>query len=105
MIYMRTCGFCEAKVRYFRDFDTVEIQQTFYLILQEKTLEHWRKEAPEGFIFSMKAFQGVTHPPNSPTWRSNVRPSKDVGLLRPTSDVLHFWRLTLREAESSARAS
>ncbi|NJE00234.1 DUF72 domain-containing protein [Thermococcus sp. LS1] len=100
MIHVGTCGFCEARARYFQDFDTVEIQQTFYRILQEKTLERWRKEAPEGFIFSMKAFQGVTHSPNSPTWRrSNVRPSKDVGLLRPTSDVLHFWRLTLREAE------
>ncbi|NJE47588.1 DUF72 domain-containing protein [Thermococcus sp. GR7] len=98
-IHVGTCGFCEARERYFQDFDTVEIQQTFYRILQEKTLERWRKEAPEGFIFSMKAFQGVTHPPNSPTWRSNVRPSKEVGLLRPNSEVLHFWRITLREAE------
>jgi len=100
MIRVGTCGFCEARSKYFRDFDAVEVQQTFYRILQEKTLERWRREAPEGFTFSMKAFQGVTHPPNSPTWRrSNVRPSKNVGLLRPTSEVLHFWRVTLKEAE------
>lgn len=101
MIKVGTCGFCEARSKYFRDFDAVEVQQTFYRILQEKTLERWRKEAPEGFTFSIKAFQGVTHPANSPTWRrSNVKPGKDVGLLRPTSDVLHFWRVTLKEAET-----
>ncbi|ASJ09488.1 hypothetical protein A3L11_09695 [Thermococcus siculi] len=101
MIAVGTCGFCEAHSKYYRDFDAIEIQQTFYRILQEKTLRRWREEAPEGFTFSIKAFQGVTHPPNSPTWRrSNVRPPKEVGLLRPNPDGLHFWRLTLKEAET-----
>ena len=100
MIYVGTCGFCEARSRYYMEFDAVEVQQTFYRILQEKTLRRWRKEAPQKFVFSIKAFQGVTHPPNSPTWRrSNVKPGKNVGLLRPTSEVLHFWRLTVKEAE------
>ena len=100
MIHVGTCGFCESHARYYRDFDAVEVQQTFYRVLQEKTLERWRKEAPEGFTFAIKAFQGVTHPSNSPTWRrSNVKPGREVGLLRPNSEVLHFWRLTLREAE------
>ncbi|ASJ13807.1 DUF72 domain-containing protein [Thermococcus radiotolerans] len=100
MIHVGTCGFCESHAKYYRDFDAIEVQQTFYRILQEKTLERWRKEAPQDFTFAIKAFQGVTHPPNSPTWRrSNVKPGKDVGLLRPNSEVLHFWRLTLREAE------
>jgi len=100
MIRVGTCGFCEGHAKYYRDFDTVEVQQTFYRVLQEKTLKRWKMEAPEGFTFSIKAFQGVTHPPNSPTWRrSNVKPGREVGLLRPTSEVLHFWRLTLREAE------
>lgn len=100
MIKVGTCGFCEARSRCFRDFEAVEVQQTFYRILQEKTLERWKKEAPEDFTFSIKAFQGVTHPANSPTWRrSNVKPGKDVGLLKPTSEVLHFWRVTLKEAE------
>jgi len=100
VIHVGTCGFCESHARYYRDFDAVEVQQTFYRVLQEKTLERWRKEAPEGFTFAIKAFQGVTHPSNSPTWRrSNVKPGREVGLLRPNSEVLHFWRLTLREAE------
>ncbi|WP_297510877.1 DUF72 domain-containing protein [Thermococcus sp.] len=100
MIHVGTCGFCEKHSKYYRDFDTVEVQQTFYRILRDTTLERWKRKAPNGFVFSIKAFQGVTHPANSPTWlRSNVKPSKNVGLLRPNGEVLHFWRLTLREAE------
>ncbi|CAB49075.1 DUF72 domain-containing protein [Pyrococcus abyssi] len=100
MIRVGTCGFCEGKRKYFKDFDTVEIQQTFYRIMQERTLRRWKEEAPEGFTFSIKAFQGITHPPSSPTWRrSNVKPSRNVGLLKPTSEVFHYWRLTLKEAE------
>ncbi|AFK22514.1 DUF72 domain-containing protein [Pyrococcus sp. ST04] len=99
-IIVGTCGFCERQEKYFQDFRTVEIQQTFYRILQDKTLEKWKKRAPKNFIFSLKAFQGITHPLNSPTWRrSNVKPTKNVGLLRPTSDVLRFWRITLHEAK------
>jgi uncharacterized protein YecE (DUF72 family) len=47
MIAVGTCGFCEAHSKYYRDFDAIEIQQTFYRILQEKTLRRWREEAPE----------------------------------------------------------
>lgn len=99
MIFVGTCGFCEARRRYFRDFKTVEVQQTFYRILEEKTLRKWREEAPDGFIFSVKAFQGVTHPSRSPTWRrSNVKPADDVGLLKPTNEVFRYWEITLNEA-------
>lgn len=100
MIKVGTCGFCEARSKYFRDFDAVEVQQTFYRILQEKTLE-LEERSSRGLHILDKGLSGVTHPANSPTWRrSNVKPGKDVGLLRPTSDVLHFWRVTLKEAET-----
>jgi len=99
MIFVGTCGFCKARKKYFQDFKTVEIQQTFYRILEGKVLKKWRSEAPEGFVFSIKAFQGITHPANSPTWkRSNVKPSKDVGLLKPTNEVFKYWEITLNEA-------
>ncbi|ALM75264.1 DUF72 domain-containing protein [Thermococcus barophilus] len=99
MIFVGTCGFCEARKRYFQNFKTVEIQQTFYRILKEKTLKKGQSEALEDFIFSIKAFQGITHPANSPTWRrSNVKPSRDVGLLKPTNEVFKYWEITLNEA-------
>ena len=101
MILVGTCGFCEARRRYFKEFTTVEVQQTFYKILQERTLQKWREEAPEDFIFSIKAFQGITHPSTSPTWRrSNIKPSEGVGLLRPTEAVFKYWELTLKEAKA-----
>ncbi|USG99717.1 DUF72 domain-containing protein [Thermococcus argininiproducens] len=100
MIVVGTCGFCERREKYFRDFGTVEVQQTFYKLIRDKTLQKWRQEAPKDFIFSIKAFQGVTHPSTSPTWRrSNVKPTSEVGLLKPTPDVFRYWELTLREAE------
>lgn len=38
MIHVGTCGFCEAREKYFKDFDAVEVQQTFYKVLQERPL-------------------------------------------------------------------
>ena len=100
MIFTGTCGFCEARRRYFEEFQTVEIQATFYRLLKESTLKRWRSEAPNGFVFSIKAFQGITHPARSPTWRrSNVKPGRDAGLLKPTDEVFGYWKITLKEAK------
>ncbi len=54
---------------HFREFPTVKVQQTFYKLLKPETLRGWGKEAPEGFVFCTKAWQGITHLPKSPTWR------------------------------------
>ncbi len=97
-----TCGFSKGMQKHFSNLDAVEIQQTFYKVVREKTLEKWKNKAPEGFDFTMKAFQGVTHPPSSPTWRrSNVQVGKEeeVGLLRPSRTVFDFWKITLQEAQ------
>lgn len=63
-------GVCAFKKKYYTgSIRCVEIQRTFYNIPQEKTIIKWRKEAPEDFIFNIKAFQGLTHNVKSPTWR------------------------------------
>jgi uncharacterized protein YecE (DUF72 family) len=46
---------------YARHFRTVEINNSFYQLPKEETLEMWRKTAPENFIFSMKASRYITH--------------------------------------------
>ncbi len=97
-----TCGFSKGMQKHFSSLDSVEIQQTFYRIIREKTLRKWREKAPESFEFTIKAFQGVTHPASSPTWRrANIQVLKgeEVGLLRPTSSVFKFWEITLDEAK------
>jgi uncharacterized protein YecE (DUF72 family) len=46
---------------YAADFDTVEINNTFYRLPQAQTFEHWRQVAPPGFIFTLKASRYITH--------------------------------------------
>jgi uncharacterized protein YecE (DUF72 family) len=54
-----------AKNRWFeffsREFDTVEMNSTFYHLPKAKTVEHWSQKAPESFLFSFKAPRGITH--------------------------------------------
>lgn len=46
---------------YAQTFDTVEINNTFYRLPSEKTVENWLQEVPENFCFSIKANQYITH--------------------------------------------
>lgn len=69
VIKVGCCGFPKAKKTYYQDFKVVEIQQTFYQIPRLETVRRWREEAPPDFEFSIKAWQLITHPPKSPTYR------------------------------------
>ena len=42
-------------------FDTVEINNTFYRLPEEKTFEAWAARAPKGFLFAIKASRFLTH--------------------------------------------
>ena len=97
------CGFSMSMKRYFQVFRVVEVQKTFYSIPRDSTLERWRAEAGEGFEFTVKAFQAITHPPTSPTWRrSGLKVERDrverYGMLRPTEENFEAWDRTLRAA-------
>lgn len=46
---------------YARDFDTVEINNTFYRLPNPETFEHWGEAAPPGFIYTFKASRYITH--------------------------------------------
>ncbi|NIN51751.1 MAG: DUF72 domain-containing protein, partial [Nitrososphaeria archaeon] len=63
------CGFPGSRKGYFNDFNLVEIQQTFYKMPRLETAQRWRQEAPNEFEFTLKAWQLITHPPTSPTYR------------------------------------
>jgi len=93
------CGFPVARGKYFREFDVVELQSTFYQLPQEKTARRWREGAPPEFEFVVKAWQAITHPLSSPTWRRvKVRPSKATdkyGMLRPTRQNFDAWSATV----------
>jgi len=106
------CGFSiSGGMRsYYREFDSVEIQSTFYNIPRIETIEKWRSEAPSKFEFVPKAFQGITHPSSSPTWkrfRGKLRRANSdaerYGSFRTTEEVVGCWR-TMMEICSRLRA-
>ncbi len=46
---------------YAQRFRTVEINNTFYSLPREATLEHWRDATPKNFVFACKASRFITH--------------------------------------------
>jgi len=47
---------------YYRDqFDTVEINNTFYQLPQESTFDKWRERAPENFLYTLKFSRYGSH--------------------------------------------
>ena len=46
---------------YAKDFDTVEINNTFYQLPKEQTFKNWHKQAPENFLYTVKANRYITH--------------------------------------------
>jgi uncharacterized protein YecE (DUF72 family) len=46
---------------YGEQFDTVEINNTFYRMPSEKVLVQWAEQVPEGFRFVLKASRRITH--------------------------------------------
>ena len=46
---------------YARHFDTVEINNTFYRLPQDKTFEAWREQAPPGFCYALKYSRYASH--------------------------------------------
>ena len=46
---------------YARDFDTVELNTTFYHLPKEEAFENWRKNTPDDFLFAVKGSRFITH--------------------------------------------
>jgi len=68
------CGFTMAMARYPSHFPVVEVQQTFYEPPADALLSRWSAAVPEGFEFTLKAWQLITHESKSPTYRRLKRP-------------------------------
>jgi uncharacterized protein YecE (DUF72 family) len=46
---------------YLRDFDTVELNNTFYHLPNESSFDNWRKSTPHDFLFAVKGSRFLTH--------------------------------------------
>lgn len=117
-IHAGTCGYgyydapaglkerFETKLQAFtHDFDLLEVNRTFYELPRTATCEKWRRRAREGFMFTLKAWQALTHPLSSPTWRGNddgltEAQREGFGYLRPNGAVIEAWNRTLERARA-----
>jgi uncharacterized protein YecE (DUF72 family) len=92
------CGFPVNKREYFKNFKIVEIQSTFYQPpMKIETVRKWKKEAPEDFIFSLKAWQIITHPFSSPTYRKleeKIGNFKNYGSFKNKKEIFLAWERT-----------
>lgn len=99
------CGFPGGMKKYFSQFRLVEVQQTFYKMPRLKTAQKWRQEAPSDFEFTLKAWQLITHPPTSPTYRkAGIKiPSgaeDSYGFFKSSDEVHEAWEETMRFARA-----
>ena len=46
---------------YLRDFDTVELNNTFYHLPKETSFQSWKRSVPSGFLFAVKGSRFITH--------------------------------------------
>ena len=94
------CGFPHGMKNYFARFRVVELQKTFYQIPSYESVKKWFSLSPPGFEFTVKAWQGVTHPVTSPTYRRFKGTLKgkpeNYGFFQQTEEVLNAWRVTER---------
>lgn len=92
------CGFPEKKEYYFEHFKLVEIQETFYQPpLKIETVKKWREKAPKEFEFTLKAWQIITHPFNSPTYKrlkERVGKPENYGFFKNTKEVFRALERT-----------
>ena len=100
MIKIGCCGFPMSMRKYFESFEVVEVQKTFYQPVNLETAKKWRKMAPKNFEFCVKAFQVITHPPSSPTYKKAKLDFKNGGFFKPTEEVFKAWELTKNVANA-----
>ena len=102
IIKIGTCGWSAkgGRKNYFKYFNTIELQNTFYKLPKVKTALKIRKEAPKDFEINAKVWQVITHPSSSPTWKKaklkiDRKILKHYGFFRPTEENFKAWEKTL----------
>jgi uncharacterized protein YecE (DUF72 family) len=59
--YPEGLGSKEFLAYYAKQFGTVEVDSTFYRIPRTQSVMDWKEQTPEGFVFSLKFPQVITH--------------------------------------------
>ncbi|MEM2884561.1 MAG: DUF72 domain-containing protein, partial [Thermoproteota archaeon] len=101
------CGWAVKGGRnaYFRSFKLVEVQSTFYKLPKIETARRWREASPQGFEYAVKAWQAITHPLTSPTWRRAKEKipawkADRYGYFRQSDENFQAWEKTKAVCEA-----
>lgn len=108
MIQIGCCGFALAQEKYFTAFDCVEVESSFYNLPRRDTAARWRAAAPRDFVFTLKAWQVITHPASSPTYRRTRLDERDrdyCGQFGFNATVRWAWEETFAVAETLRAAA
>ena len=94
VVWVGCCGWAAAPARYVQQFRTIELQSTFYQPPALDLAARWRRDVAQDFRFCLKAWQLITHPASSPTYRKlraplSERSKRAAGGFQPTDEV---WR-------------
>lgn len=100
MVHVGLCGFTMAMEDYALRFRVVEVQQTFYQPPRDETMGRWLASTPSSLEYTLKAWQLVTHPASSPTYRRTTRAltaeeRAGAGYFRDTAIVREGYRRSL----------
>lgn len=100
IIKIGCCGFPVEREKYYKEFDCVEINITFYQLPKIETAKKWLQESlghKRNFEFIIKSWQIITHPNNSFTYRrlkEKFGDKKNYGFFQPTEEVFTAWKRT-----------
>lgn len=67
-----------------REFPTIELNVTYYRVPGPRTVVGWAERTPEGYLFSVKAHQSLTHDraqPDFEGFRRGIEPLRERGKL------------------------
>ncbi len=98
MMNVGVCGFCKSQKEIFSQMKLLEVQKTFYNPPLEKTAKRWRRKAPSDFEFTVKAWQVITHPASSPTYRkvtTTLGKKEHYGFFQPEKEVFAAFEKTV----------
>jgi len=101
-IYVGCCGFPVARSKYFSRFKVVELQETFYSLPSQEKASSLAHDFPSDAVVTMKAWQVITHPHTSPTWKKlKAQLMGDInnyGYLKPSRENIWAWEKTVEIA-------
>ena len=103
IVRLGLCGFTMSMKDYARHFPVVEVQSTFYEPPRDAVIKKWPAlDSDSSLEYTMKVWQLVTHPANSPTYRRMKRaldPKDEPGFFRDLPMVEEGWRRSVECAE------